>query len=110
MILGGSRKIEIVFNEYTDKKYSENSGYPVRFIERIILYDGEEIYRDKQNSQLYLQDKSLLSQLEDWVTGSYSPPEQAKYCGNVCTKCRNYRCFFCKFRFKLFRKHFKFKF
>ena len=106
-MLAHSRKIEVIYNEYTDKEYPHNMGYPLKFIERIVLCDGEEVYRDKLNTQIYLQDKSFLRQLENWVFGS--PFKKSQNGGNAGSNCRNFRCLFCIFRFKFLRKVFKFK-
>lgn len=109
MILINSRKIEIVLNEYTDKEYRERMGYPLKNLERIVLVDGEEIYRDRQIPSLYLCDKSILRQFEDWTNECYSKPEQSKDSGNIAGD-RCYCC--CPFRklwSKLFGKRVKFK-
>lgn len=109
MVLANSRKIEVLFNEYTNKEHSGKTGYPLKSLERIVLYDGEEVYRDKLGVQLYLQDKSLLHQFENWVTGSGFLFEKFQGSCNIgCDRC-NERCLFRIFRFKFFGKIFKFK-
>lgn len=109
MILANSRKIEVIFNEYTDKEYPDQMGFPLKFLERIVLCDGEEVYRDKLSDQLYLQDRSFLRQFEDWVSGVGLPFKESQSGCDVGCECCNKRRLFRVFRFEFFRKVFKFK-
>lgn len=61
-----SSKIEVIFN-YGAPKQGDNGKFLSTPIERIVLIDGEEIYRDKQMPFLYVRDKSILRQFENWV-------------------------------------------
>lgn len=104
-----SEKIEVIFNHYADETNLERVGIPVTYIERIVLVDGEEIYRDKQKPNIYNKDKSLLYQFKNWANEYYSETEQTQCCNNISSNRRNYIRFFSKLWFKLFRKRFKFK-
>lgn len=103
-----SSKIEVIFNYGTSKLGNNGKFIPVP-IERIVLIDGEEIYRDKQMPFLYMRDKSLLRQFENWVNEYYSKPKQTQCCCKVCRNSQNNICFFSKLWFKFFGKRFKLK-
>lgn len=83
-------KAEVIFNYYGSGK-EENGMNTIAQIERIVLVDGEEIYRDKQIPSLYVRDKSILRQFEDWTNTCYSKPKQSKDSGNIASD----RCYCC---------------
>lgn len=101
-------KIEIIYNSYLGEHKSHTCFTPVTYFERIVIVNGEEIYRDKQKPTQYLRDKSILSQLETWSHESLTPQDTNNRENIVCNG--HYRgCFFRKLWFKFFRKRFKFK-
>lgn len=103
-----SSKIEVIFN-YDAPKQSDNGKLMPTPVERIVLVDGEEIYRDKQMPFLYVRDKSILRQFENWTNEYYSKSKQAQCCCKVCRNGQNRTCFFSKLWLKLFGKRFKLK-
>lgn len=103
-----SSKIEIIYNSYLGEHNSHTYFTPVTYFERIVLVDGEEIYRDKQKPTQYLRDKSLLGKLEAWSHESLTLQKNNNGQNIVCNS--HYRgCLLRKLWFKFFRKRFKFK-
>lgn len=61
---GESVKIEISITPVDG--VMENGRTFYHCIERIVLVDGEEVYRDRQKNALFCKDESVLRQFEDW--------------------------------------------
>ena len=100
-----THKIEVIFNHYGVKGIHKTTVYDN--IERIVLVDGEEIYRDKQRNGIYHKDKSILRQFENWSNEFLLKEFDNRK--DVDSKNHDCSCFCCKFWLKLFRKCFKFK-
>lgn len=100
-----THKIEVIFNHLIGRKSGIFTSYDT--IERIVLVDGEEIYKDKQMPVQYCKDKSILRQFEEWTSEFLL--EEFDNRKDVASDTHNCSCFFCKFWFKLFGKRFKFK-
>lgn len=80
----------------------------VEFVERIVMADGEEVYRDKQRSAIHLKDRSLLKEFIDWAN-PYMLPDTVKKrdarADIIKNRC-NRRCFLGILWFKIFGKRF----
>ncbi len=99
-----THEIRIIHNHY--KTELPQSTF---MIERIIMSDGVEIYKDIQSVDMYTKDQSsIFSQFENWIDDNVSL-EECQGRKNATTKfCNLFHTVF-KRRGKLFRKRLNFK-